>query len=300
MELQRKTTNQGISLLYAPAENSSIDATPVLIVPGACGPAEQMVSLMKALAAQGHPTYAVELRRPDNPKRLFSWFTTTTKSYAEDIAQATMWIESQHHRTPALVGHSQGCHVIWQFLNQCGEEEIPLTICIAPPPLHGALIPALKYVWRHPFWFIMATLTWNLLWIFGRKKIAMEELFPAGLSLQEAEPLYRQLEPEPYGAFLSMLKPLSRSAIERIKTGSKKIVFFIGRKDKIFNEERQQADAQRLRAPVQYFDATHGMIYPPHADEVAESITERLAIERTRLMSWPISKNPPRSAASGQ
>ncbi|OGY85253.1 MAG: hypothetical protein A3F54_00090 [Candidatus Kerfeldbacteria bacterium RIFCSPHIGHO2_12_FULL_48_17] len=301
MEIQRKTTCQGISLLYAEAKNGSLDATPVLLVHGACGSAQQMADLMRAVATQGHPTYAVELQRPHDPKSDFlSWFTTTTTSYAEDIAEATMWIEGQHLRTPALVGHSQGCYAIWRFLEQCGEDEIPLTICIAPPPLKGALIPALKYIARHPLWFILATLTQNLLWIFGRKKIAMEELFPAGLSLQAAEPLYSELKPEPYGAFLSMLKPLSGSTIEKIKAASKKIIFFIGRRDKIFNEETQQADAQTLRAPVQYFDATHGMVYTPYAEEVAKSIIERLKIEHAKLVGWPVLGNQPRSATFGQ
>jgi pimeloyl-ACP methyl ester carboxylesterase len=215
-------------------------------------------------AEQGYEAYAPSLRaHGGNDRTGIRW--KRIDDYVDDVAGAAARIE----RPPVLIGHSMGGLLVQRYLER---GPAPGAILLASVPVGGIFGVMMRLMVRHPLIFLVANATWSLYPYVRTPELAREAFFSAGMPLDEATLLWKQLQEESYLAFLDML--LFRHARPRLagKGGTPMLVLGAG-DDAIFSEGEVRRTAAAYRVEPELFPGVaHDMMLEHGWRAVADRI----------------------------
>lgn len=251
-----------LELISKPAA-SSPHPTPLLLVHGAWHAAWcWQEHFLDYFSAQNYNSYAFSLRGhgASEGREHLRWMSIA--DYVRDVAS----VASQLPTPPVVIGHSMGGLVVQKYLET---HPAPAGVLLASVPPAGVLATTLRIARRHPLEFAKTNLTMRMYPIVGTPQLARESFFSAGISEENLQIYFRQIQDEAYRAFIDMLA-LSLPKPQRVKTP---MLVLGGSSDNIFHTNEVEATAKAYHTQAIIFkDMAHDMMLEPGWKAVADQI----------------------------
>lgn len=197
MEIQGSNAHPSLNVIER--QPTSATQTPILFVHGANMSAWCWdENFMSFFAKKGHPTYAVSLRGHGNSGGQHQLASNSITDYVTDIQR----VIDEIGVTPILIGHSLGCLVIQNYIENT---PVPACVLLAPIPVHG-LLPSILDLSLYNTAFYTPL---NLLQLFGDVSTVVEMarkfIFSGHVSDEVVIRYCAQLQPESPKALLDSL-----------------------------------------------------------------------------------------------
>lgn len=237
--------------------------TPLLFVHGAWHGAWCWdVHFLDYFVQHGFEVHAVNLRGHGNSEGRDKLRWTRVADYVADVAQ----VASQLSRPPVVIGHSLGGHIVQKYL-----ESHPAGggVLLASLPPAGLLASMIRVAIRHPWAYLKANMTFSMYPLVATPSLVRGSFFSDGLTDQQVESYWKQLQDESSMAFMDMLM----LDLPKPKKVSAPMLVLGGAVDRIFLPREVEATAQAYNAPCVIFDGVaHDMMLEMQWQAVADRI----------------------------
>ncbi len=225
------------------------------------------VHFLDYFAARGFAAHAVSLRGHGGSEGRERLRWTGLARYVEDVETVAEGLPSP----PVLIGHSMGGLVVQKYLER---HTAPAGILLASVPPRGVLATTLRIAARQPLVFAKVNLTLSLYPIVSTPALARQAFFSKGLTDEEVEGYWHDLQDESYRAFMDMLA-FQLPSPRKVKAP---VLVLGGGKDTIFHPDEMRATARAYNTEPRIFPGmAHDMMLEPQWRAVADSILEWLA-----------------------
>jgi len=238
--------------------------TPLLFVHGAFYGAWCWERFLSYFAQHGYASYAVSLRGHGHSDGNIR--TASMRDYAEDVAAAAAKLPSP----PVLIGHSMGGRITQKVLET--HPETPGAVLLASIPHTGFIAMTFRFLWQMPGPFLRSLLKNSPYELIKTPELARERFFSEGMSDEELNGYFKQLQEEsPLAArdtFFYLPKP------ERITSP---VLLLAATHDTMTTAKEQRAMAKAYGVEAEFFDMAHAMMLEPRWQDVADRIIHWLS-----------------------